>query len=129
MSETTHADVIVGVDTHKHVHAAVAIDMLGARLSAMTIPVSERGYRTLEAWARSLGPFRAFGVEGTGSYGAGLSRFLGEQGHAVLEVNRPNRQLRHQKGKSDPLDAEGAARAVLSKQATARPKSGTSAVE
>jgi transposase len=129
MSETARADIIIGVDTHKHVHAAVAIDMLGARLSAMNIPVSERGYRTLEAWARSLGPIRAFGVEGTGSYGAGLSRFLGEQGHAVLEVNRPNRQLRHQKGKSDPLDAESAARAVLSKQATARPKSGTSTVE
>jgi transposase len=129
MSETARADIIIGVDTHKHVHAAVAIDMLGARLSAMTIPVSERGYRTLEAWARSLGPIRAFGVEGTGSYGAGLSRFLGEQGHAVLEVNRPNRQLRHQKGKSDPLDAESAARAVLSKQATALPKSGTSVVE
>jgi transposase len=129
MSETARADIIIGVDTHKHVHAAVAIDMLGARLSAMNIPVSERGYRTLEAWARSLGPIRAFGVEGTGSYGAGLSRFLCEQGHAVLEVNRPNRQLRHQKGKSDPLDAESAARAVLSKQATALPKSGTSVVE
>src|SRR5687768_2209211 len=130
MSETARADIIVGVDTHKHVHAAVAIDVLGARLGTMTIPVSERGYRTLEAWARSLGPVRAFGVEGTGSYGAGLSRFLVAQGHAVLEVNRPpNRQLRRQKGKSDPLDAESAARAVLSEQATARPKSGTGAVE
>lgn len=129
MSETACADIIIGVDTHKHVHAAVAIAVLGARLGTMTIPVSERGYRTLEAWAQSLGPIRAFGIEGTGSYGAGLSRFLVEQGHAVLEVNRPNRQLRHQKGKSDPLDAESAARAVLSKQATARPKSGTSAVE
>ncbi len=129
MSETVRADIVIGVDTHKHVHAAVALDVLGARLGAMTIPVSEKGYRALEAWARSLGPIRAFGVEGTGSYGAGLSRFLCEQGHAVLEVNRPNRQLRHQKGKSDPLDAESAARAVLSKQATVLPKSGTSVVE
>src|SRR3712207_1767908 len=127
MSATARTDIIIGVDTHKHVHAAVAIDGPGTRLGAMTIPVSEKGYRTLEAWARSLGPIRAFGIEGTGAYGAGLSRFLGEQGHAVLEVNRPNRQLRHQKGKSDPLDAESAARAVLSKQATALPKSGTSA--
>ncbi len=76
MNETARAEIIVGVDTHKHVHAAVAIDRLGARLGAMTIPVGARGYRTLEAWARSLGPIRAFGVEGTGSYGAGLSRFL-----------------------------------------------------
>lgn len=129
MDETARADVIVGVDTHKHVHAAVAIDALGARLGATTIPVGERGYQALEAWARSLGPIRAFGVEGTGSYGAGLSRFLVAQGHAVLEVNRPDRQLRRRKGKSDPLDAESAARAVLGGQATARPKSGTGTVE
>ena len=62
---------------------------------------------------------RAYGVEGSGSYGAGLSRFLQASGHSVLEVNRPNRQLRHQQGKSDPLDAEGSARAVLSGQAGA----------
>ena len=129
MDETARADVIVGIDTHKHVHAAVAIDALGARLGATTVPVGERGYRVLEAWARSLGPIRAFGVEGTGSYGAGLSRFLVAQGHAVLEVNRTDRQLRRRKGKSDPLDAESAARAVLGGQATARPKSGTGTVE
>src|SRR3954452_7273823 len=98
MDETARADVIVGVDTHKHVHAAVAIDALGARLGATNVPVGERGYRALEAWARSPGPVRAFGVEGTGSYGAGLSRFLVAQGHAVLEVNRPDRQLRRRKG-------------------------------
>src|SRR3712207_4704834 len=130
MSETAApAGVIVGVDTHKHVHAAVAVNTLGARLGATTIPVSGEGYRALEAWARSMGPVRAFGVEGTGSYGAALPRFLREQGHAVFEVNRPDRQLRHRKGKSDPLDAEGAARAVLSGQATALPMSGTGAVE
>ena len=86
-------------------------------------------YRALEAWATSLGTVRAIGIEGTGSYGAGLSRFLNERGHAVLEVNRANRQLRHQKGKSDAVDAEGAARAVLAGQATGQPKSGTSTVE
>src|SRR5919107_1246620 len=122
-------EVIVGVDTHKHVHAAVAIDALGARLGTTTIPVNDRGYRDLEAWARSLGVIRAFGIEGTGSYGAGLTRFVRERGHAVLEVNRPDRQLRHQKGKSDPLDAEGAARAVLAGHAAALPKSGTGTAE
>ena len=129
MSETVPAEVIVGVDTHKHVHAAVAISGLGARLGAMTISVDGKGYRALEAWARSFGTVQAFGVEGTGSYGAGLSRFLRERGHAVVEVNRPDRQLRHHEGKSDPIDAEGAARAVLGGQATAQPKSGTSTVE
>ena len=116
MSETASTDIIVGIDTHKHVHVAVAISALGARLGITTIPVSAKGYRDLEAWALSLGAVRAFGIEGTGSYGAGLSCFLCEQGHAVLEVNRPNRQLRRQRGKSDPLDAEAAARAVLGRQ-------------
>ena len=122
-------EVIVGVDTHKHAHAAVAIDAHGARLGATTVPVGLEGYRELEAWARSLGAVRAFGVEGTGSYGAGLSRYLRERAHAVLEVNRPDRQLRHRKGKSDPLDAEAAARAVRGGQAAGLPKSGTGAAE
>ena len=130
MSETVPTlDVIIGVDTHKLTHAAAAINALGARLGTMTIPVSGKGYQALEAWAQSLGPVRAFGIEGTGSYGAGLSRFLCQSGHAVLEVNRPNRQRRYQHGKNDPLDAESAARAVLSGQATALPKAGTSSVE
>ena len=107
MPEANPAEVIIGVDTHKHAHAAVAITALGARLGTITIPASRRGYEELEAWARSFGPVRAYGVEGSGSYGAGLSRFLQASGHTVIEVNRPNRQLRYQQGKSDPLDAEG----------------------
>lgn len=130
MSEALRSrEVIVGVDTHKHVHAAVAINELGARLGVTTIPVGAKGYRELEVWACSLGAVRAFGIEGTGSYGAGLSRFLRAQGHAVLEVNRPDRQLRRQQGKSDPLDAEAAARAVLGGQAAGLPKSGTGTAE
>src|SRR3954467_13549626 len=121
MTETSPCEIIVGVDTHKHTHAAVAINTLGARLGAMTIPVSRTGYRDLEAWAKSFGPIRAFGIEGTGSYGAALTRSLQANGHQVFEVGRPNRQLRHQHGKSDPLDAESAARAVLGGQADARP--------
>jgi transposase len=107
----------------------VAINGLGARLGATTIPAVAKGYRELEVWARSLGAVQAFGIEGTGSYGAGLSRFLHAQGHAVLEVNRPDRQLRHQQGKSDQLDAEAAARAVLGGQAAGLPKSGTGTSE
>ena len=64
-----------------------------------------------------MGAIQAFGIEGTGSYGAGLSRFLRERGHTVVEVNRPNRQLRYQQGKSDAVDAESAARAMLAGQA------------
>src|SRR5215213_1325696 len=129
MRETDPAEIIIGIDTHKEAHAAVAINGLGARLGAMNLPASSRGYHEMETWARSFGPVRAFGIEGTGSYGAGLARFLQGRGHSVIEVNRPNRQIRHQQGKTDPLDAENAARAVLSGQARGTPKSGTSSVE
>jgi transposase len=130
LQQTTPAhEVIVGVDTHKHTHTAVALNALGARLGAMTAPVNREGYRRIETWARAFGPVRAFGIEGTGSYGAGLSRTLREAGHRVLEVNRPDRSARRRRGKDDPLDAEAAARAVLGGQATAEPKSGTSPVE
>jgi transposase len=130
MSDTApDADIIIGVDTHKSTHAAVAIGALGARVGSLSIPANGRGYQALLDWARSLGPIQAIGIEGTGSYGAGLSRFLSERGCSVLEVNRPSRQLRYRRGKDDMVDAEGAARSVLAGQVTARPKSGTSTVE
>ena len=130
MQQTTPAaEIIVGVDTHKHTHTAVALNAFGARLGTMVAPASRKGYRQIETWARAFGQVRAFGVEGTGSYGAGLSRALQKAGHRVLEVNRPDRSARRRHGKDDPLDAEAAARAVLGGQATAEPKSGTSTVE
>jgi len=129
MSEAIPPDIIVGVDTHKHTHAAVAVTGLGARVAELTIRVGLVGYRELEVWARSLGSVRAFGVEGTGSYGAGLARFLRGEGHVVHEAGRPDRGLRRRHGKTDHLDAEGAARAVLGGQATALPKAGTGEVE
>lgn len=85
--------IIVGVDTHKSNHIAVAINMQGARLGVMSIPTTPGGYHGLEAWATGLGSVKAFGIEGTGSYGAGLSRDLLAKGHTVLDVMRPNRQL------------------------------------
>ena len=96
MSKFMPASVIVGVDTHKTTHAAVAISTLGGRLDSMNIPANNKGYRTLRAWAQFLGSVEAFGVEGTGSYGAGRSRFLRELDYTVFEVNRPNRQLRYE---------------------------------
>ncbi|WP_211259668.1 IS110 family transposase [Belnapia moabensis] len=95
----------------------------------MTIRVRLEGYRELEIWARLLRAVRAFGIEGTGAYGAGLARFLRAAGHTVHEAGRPDRRLRHRHGKTDRLDAEGAARAVLGGQATALPKAGTGEVE
>lgn len=111
--------VIIGVDTHKENHIAVAINVQGARLGSKTISTTRQGYHDLENWATQFGQVKAFGIEGTGSFGAGLSRELLAKGHEVLDVMRPNRQLRYLHGKSDSLDAESAARSVLNGQATA----------
>jgi transposase len=121
--------IIVGVDTHADSHAAVAIDQLGRRLDSIEIPATIVGYRSLLEWARQLGEQCCFGVEGTGSYGAGLSRFLNDTGVRVVEVGRVNRQHRRRYGKTDPADAEAAARAVLSGEATGVPKSRDGIVE
>lgn len=114
--------VIIGVDTHKASHVAVAINVRGARLGEKTIPATCQGYHDLEVWASEFGHVKAFGIEGTGSYGAGLSRDLLAKGHRVLDVMRPNRQLRYLHGKSDSLDAESAARSVLNGQTNALAK-------
>jgi transposase len=121
--------IIVGVDTHKDVHVAVAIDLLGVRLDEFVTQANAGGYSKLEQWARALGRPAAFGVEGTASYGQGLSSYLSRRGHRVIEVNRADRSARRRSGKSDPLDAEAAARAVLSGVATAIPKLREGAVE
>jgi transposase len=114
--------IIIGVDTHKDTHTAVAINSQGARLGSMTIAATHKGFRDLEGWANAFGTITAFGIEGTGSYGAGLSRELLATGHTVLDVMRPNRQSRYLRGKSDNLDAENAARSVLNGQAMALAK-------
>ena len=80
MTNTIPIGVFIGVDTHKEVHAAAAISGVGAHLATTTVPASSKGYSALEAWAKSMGAVQAFGIEGTGSYGAGLSRFLRERG-------------------------------------------------
>jgi len=121
--------IIVGVDTHKDEHVAVVIDELGALIGQRNLPTTNTGYMDLEHWASGLGEIEAFGVEGTGSYGAGLARFLRSQGHNVIEVNRPDRATRRRLGKSDPTDAEMAARAVLAGVARNQPKSGLDEVE
>lgn len=121
--------VTVGVDTHKDAHVAVAKDQLGRHLGENTIPTTPRGYRDLLSWAESHGDVEAWGIEGTGSYGAGLARYLHGADQVVIEINRPDRSARRMKGKSDPIDAEAAARAVLSGEASAVPKSGDDRVE
>ena len=121
--------VIVGVDTHKHVHVAVAIDSWGIRLRDHAFVADSGGYQALITWAETHGRIDAFGIEGTGSYGAGLARAVRRAGHRVVEVNRGDRRTRRAGGKSDTIDAEVAARSVLAGQSTAIPKTADGAVE
>jgi len=121
--------VTVGVDTHLDVHVAVALDQLGRRLGDLEIPTTQDGYDDLADWAESFGEVEAFGIEGTGCYGAGLARVLRARGLLVVEVLRPKRQTRRHKGKSDLIDAEAAARAVLSGEAAGAPKTGDDIAE
>jgi transposase len=108
---------------------ACALDQLGRQLATGQAATTPAGYRALLDWAKRLGEVEAWGVEGTGCYGAGLARFLTAHDQVVLEVNRPDRSARRRRGKSDPVDAEAAARAVLAGQATVIPKTGSHLVE
>jgi transposase len=126
--ETTRS-VTAGVDTHADVHVAAVVDQLGGVLGIEAFDTTEAGYHRLIGWLRSYGHIELVGVEGTGSYGAGLTRELDRAGIAVVEVDRPNRQVRHREGKSDPLDAVTAARTALSGRALGVPKSRCGDVE
>ena len=118
-----------GVDTHSDLHVAAAVDHLGGVLGTQQFRTNPAGYRKMLRWLGSFGPIHKVGVEGTGSYGAGLARHLLENGVDVIEVARPNRQVRRQHGKSDIIDAIAAARAVLSGEAKATPKTHDGPVE
>ena len=121
--------VIGGVDTHKDVHVAAVIDERGKILDTAQFETTTRGYRSLLEWMLGFGEIAKVGVEGTGTYGAGLSRHLSDEGIEVVEVNRPNRTMRRRRGKSDTVDAEAAARAALNGEATVCPKTQGGIVE
>lgn len=121
--------VIGGVDTHKHTHYAAGIDAQGRLLGHREFPANDSGYAALLRWLRTQGQVQAIGVESTGSFGATLTRHLTAEGITVVEVNRPNRLARRMDGKSDRLDAEQIARAVLGGTSTAVPKAKSGAVE
>ncbi|WP_151770089.1 IS110 family transposase [Streptomyces abyssomicinicus] len=124
-----NGEVVLGVDTHRDAHVAAVLSPVGELLGTEVFPATAAGYRDLLKWARRLGRVRRAGVEGTGSFGAALSRYLLAQGVEVLDVNRPDRTDRRRRGKTDPLDAQNAARSVLSCRARARAKSGDGPVE
>jgi transposase len=122
-------EVVGGVDTHADTHTVAAVDQLGRPFGHATFPATPAGYQQLLDWLAGHGPLQRVGVEGTGSYGAGIARHLRAHGLTVVEVNRPDRAGRRRYGKSDPVDAHHAAVAVLSGDATNTPKTGDGAVE
>ena len=122
-------EITGGVDTHRDTHTAAAIDQAGRMLAHQTFPTTEAGYAALLAWLRSFGPVVLVGVEGTGAYGSALTGYLAHQGIRVVEIDRPSRKTRRTAGKSDPIDAEAAARAALGGVRTGTPKSRDGQVE
>lgn len=129
MQRPTEGQVVVGVDTHKEVHVAAAVDWRGALLDERCFATTRQGYRQLESWARSLGEVLRVGVECAGSYGSGLARHLARNGFTVLEVTSPDRTVRRKRGKDDFIDAEMAAEAALAGARTVTPKSRDGMVE
>jgi len=122
-------EIVGGVDTHADTHTAAALDTAGAMLGCRQFPASAAGYTALLAWLRGLGCVVGVGIEGTSSYGAGLAASLRATGVPVTEVDRPDRSTRRRQGKSDPIDAEAAARAVLAGRASGVPKTHDGVVE
>jgi transposase len=125
----TRVEAVLGVDTHKDFHVAALVSVLGVLLAWRRFPATAQGYRQLLAWAGTLAVVHRAGVEGTHSFGAALSRYLQAGGLQVIEVNQPDKAERRRRGKTDALDAEAAARAVLSGRAEAVAKSSTGPVE
>lgn len=118
-----------GVDTHADAHVAAALDPIGGLLGVQEFPATAAGYARLLDWLGGFGTVCVVGIEGTGSYGAGLARHITAAGVRVVEVDRADRQDRRRAGKSDPLDAVSAARAAQSGRARGAPKGRDGAVE
>jgi transposase len=129
MTATPLIDVVGGIDTHSNTHHAAVLDPVGRLLGTREFRADPAGYLDLLAWMRSFGQVSVIGVEGTGSYGAGLTRCLRDHQVRVIEVNRPDRRTRRLRGKSDPLDAESAARRALAGAETVVPKDTSTIVE
>jgi transposase len=118
-------EVVIGVDTHKDTHTAAVVDArTGGVLGRAMVPTDPDGYAQLVALAEEHSGLRAWALESTGSYGAGLARHLAEAGEWVIELDRPKRPTRRAGAKSDPIDAERAARDALARTHLAQPKTG-----
>jgi transposase len=115
--------VVGGVDTHKDLHMAAVVDEHDRVLGTECFASTRQGYRQMLAWMRSFGEVVRVGVECTGTYGAGLLRFLQKSGVTVLEVTTPDKTDRRKRGKDDVIDAQNAAHAAFAGTRTVTPKS------
>jgi transposase len=130
MAEQTEASPVVGgVDTHKDLHVAAVVDHLDRVLGTESFPTTRHGYRVMLAWMRSFGDLQRVGIECSGSYGAGLLRYLQAAGVEVLEVTAPDKHDRRRRGKNDDFDAESAAHAAFAERHTVTPRSRDGMVE
>jgi transposase len=127
--DASSEEVVLGVDTHRDIHVAAVVTIVGTLVATSSFPATAAGYRRMLAWARSAGVVERAGVECTGSYGAALSRYLQAEGISVIDVNQPDRATRRKRGKTDAVDAESAARAVLSGRSDSIAKTGDGLVE
>ena len=121
--------VVGGVDTHKDLHVAAVVDRHDQVLGSQSFATTRHGYKQILAWMRSFGTLRRVGVEATGTYGAGLLRYLQRAGVEVLEVTTPDRGDRRKRGKNDDLDAQNAAHAAFAGRRTVTPKSRDGMIE
>lgn len=124
-----HPVIVGGVDTHKDLHVAAVVDAHDRVLGAASFPATRHGYKTMLAWMRSFGEVSRVGVECTGTYGAGLLRYLQHADITILEVTTPDKSVRRKRGKDDYLDAENAAHAAYAGIRTVTPKTRNGMVE
>lgn len=127
--DDTIRSIVGGVDTHKDLHVAAVVDDLDRVLDTQSFATTRQGYRMMLAWMRSFGELRRVGIESTGSYGAGLLRYMQSADVEVLEVTTPDRHDRRKRGKNDDLDAANAAHAAFAGQRTVTPRSRNGMVE
>lgn len=125
----TNGFVVGGVDTHKDLHVAAVVDEHNRVLGGQCFPTTRHGYKQMLAWMRSFGQLRRVGVEATGTYGAGLLRYLQNAGVEVLEVTTPDSGNRRKRGKNDDLDAQNAAHAAFTGKRTVTPKTRDGMIE
>ena len=128
-SAVSHNCIVGGVDTHKDLHVAAVVDDYDRVLGSDCFATTRHGYKCMLDWMRSFGEIKRIGVECTGTYGAGLLRYMQQTSIEVLEVTAPDKSDRRKRGKDDTIDAENAAHAAFSRRRTVTPKTRDGMVE